>query len=48
MAYESLVDEITREYVRHRYILASDVLPAEYRIRYEAIMNRQADRVGLA
>ena len=48
MAYESLVDEITREYVRHRYILASDVLPAEYRIRYEAVMNRQADRVGLA
>lgn len=31
MAYESLVDEIIGEYVRHRYVLDADCLTEEYR-----------------
>ena len=35
MAYESLVDEIIKEYVRHNYILNADFWTEEYRTRYE-------------
>ena len=48
MAYESLLDEITREYVRHQYVLTSSCLTEEYRGRYEAVMNRRADKISYA
>lgn len=48
MAYESLVDEIIKEYVRHEYILDSDCLTEEYHERYYAIMNRRAKPIAYA
>ncbi len=48
MAYESLLDEIIKEYVRHCYVLESDCLPEVYRKKYEAIMNHQAEPVAYA
>lgn len=48
MAYESLVDEIIKEYVRHNYILDSDCLTEAYRGKYDAIMNRRAEPIAYA
>lgn len=48
MAYVSLVDEIIKEYVRHREILDADCLTAEYREHYDALMNRRAEPVAYA
>ena len=48
MAYQSLVDEIIKEYNRHDYILQSDCLSEEYRERYLAVMNRRADAIAYA
>lgn len=48
MAYASLLDEIIREYVRHRYVLTSNELPVSYREKYEAIMNRRAEAIDYA
>lgn len=48
MAYESLLDEIIKEYVRHRYVLDSDCLPEVYQKKYEAIMNHQAEPIDYA
>ena len=48
MSYESLVDEIIKEYVRHSYILDSDCLTEEYHERYYAIMNRRAEPIAYA
>ena len=48
MAYESLVDEIIKEYIRHKYILDSGCLTEEYHERYYAIMNRKAKQITYA
>ncbi len=48
MAYESLVDEIIKEYVRHNYVLDSDCLTEAYREKYDAIMNRRAEPIAYA
>jgi hypothetical protein len=48
MAYESLVDEIIKEYIRHKYILDSECLTEEYHERYYAIMNRRAKQITYA
>lgn len=48
MAYESLVDEIIKEYIRHNYILDSDCLTEEYHERYYAVMNRRAEPIAYA
>lgn len=48
MAYESLVDEIIKEYVRHNYILNADFWTEEYRTRYDSLMNRRAEPVAYA
>ncbi len=48
MAYRSLVDEISHEFIRHRYVLQSDkLLPAEKEC-YENLMNRRADSEEVA
>ena len=43
MAYKCLIDEICKEFVRHRYILKGDALPESETERYELIMNRRAE-----
>ena len=43
MAYKCLIDEICKEFVRHRYILKGDALPETEAERYEQIMNRRAE-----
>lgn len=48
MAYESMVDELIKEYVRHNYILDSECLTEEYREKYEALMNRRAEPISYA
>lgn len=48
MAYESLIDEIIKEYNRHSYILSSDCLTEEYRNKYIDLMNRKAGAVAYA
>ena len=48
MAYESLVDEIIKEYIRHKYVLDSECLTKEYRERYYAVMNREAKQITYA
>lgn len=48
MAYGSLVDEVIREYNRHRYVLDADCLTEEYRKKYYEIMNRKAEPIAYA
>lgn len=48
MAYESLIDEIIKEYNRHSYILSSDCLTEEYRNKYIDLMNRKAGAIAYA
>lgn len=48
MAYESLVDEIIKEYVRHNYVLNSNCLTEAYHEKYDAIMNRRAEPIAYA
>lgn len=48
MAYESLVDEIAREYERHRYVLEDDVLLTANKDKYISIMERKAERIDYA
>ena len=45
MAYKSLLDEIAKEYTRHRYVLNSDVLSEASKKRYQLIMDRAAESV---
>lgn len=48
MAYESLVDEIAKEYRRHSYILKTEKLTEEEKARYRALMERRAGRLDNA
>lgn len=48
MAYQSLQDEIIKEFNRHSYILKADVLSAEATERFHALWNRRADRNAYA
>ncbi|MCI6553171.1 MAG: ATP-binding protein [Lachnospiraceae bacterium] len=43
MAYSCLVDEICREYERHRYVVAEDALIDIHKEKYMQIMNRRAE-----
>lgn len=42
-AYKSLVDEIAKEYYRHRYVVSSDALIEEEKAVYLLIMNKKAE-----
>ena len=42
MAYDNILDAISREYIRHRYVLLGDSLTEAQRRQYEDMMNRQA------
>lgn len=48
MARDSLIDEIQKEYDRHRYILNTDVLPIDKREKYESILTGKADQIEYA
>ena len=48
MAYESLVDEISREYLRHDYILNSEEIIAEDKARFRKIRGRKAEQIDYA
>ena len=48
MAYACLVDEIYNEFMRHRYVLQSDVLLPVEKERYENLLNRRADEKEVA
>lgn len=48
MAYASLIDEIAKEYRRHSYVLNSDRLLASEKKRFDAVMNREAERIDYA
>ncbi|MDE5776978.1 MAG: ATP-binding protein [Lachnospiraceae bacterium] len=48
MAYTMLVDQISSEFKRHRYILNTDVLLEDERKQYEEIMLRKAERAEYA
>ena len=48
MAYACLVDEIYNEFMRHRYVLQSDVLLPVEKERYENFLNRRADEKEVA
>ena len=43
MAHGALTDEIYNEFMRHRYVLQSDVLLPIEKERYENLLNRRAD-----
>lgn len=45
MSVASLVDEISKEFKRHAYILSSDVLTESDRERFMALMNRKAQEL---
>jgi len=48
MAHASLVDEIAKEYERHRYILQSGDITESNKDRFLAIMNRKAEPIDYA
>ncbi len=48
MAYDSLLDEIIREYDRHRYLLSSDRLTGDIKERYSAILAGKAGKAAYA
>ena len=48
MAYDSLLDEIIREYDRHRYLLGSDRLTGDIKERYSAILAGKAGKAAYA
>lgn len=48
MAYRMLVDQISDEFKRHRYVLNGDVLLEDERKRYEALMLQKAEQVEYA
>lgn len=48
MAIASLVDEITKEFKRHRYVLSSDALTENDRERFTVMMNHKAKEVEYA
>ena len=48
MAYDSLLDEIIREYDRHRYLLNSGSLADDIKERYSAILSGKAGKAAYA
>lgn len=48
MAYKSLVDEIAKEYERHRYVLECDVLLTSNKDKYINIMEQKAEMIDYA
>lgn len=48
MSVASLVDEIAKEFKRHRYVLSSDKLTANDRERFTAMMNYKAETIEYA
>ena len=46
MAYESLLDEIIKEYARHRYVLLGDALLGINKEKFTAIMERRAEPIA--
>lgn len=48
MAYQSLVDMISREYERHRYVLKGEVLLSANKDKFCRIMNREAEEIDYA
>ncbi len=48
MAYESLIDEIVKEYERHSYLLEGDVLTQAQKKRYNAVLDYSAGQAVYA
>ena len=48
MAYGNLVEEIQKEFHRHRYILESDAITEEYKETYSSVLKKKADNVTYA
>ncbi|MDD3337580.1 MAG: AAA family ATPase [Lachnospiraceae bacterium] len=48
MAYASLIDEISKEFGRHSYILQKEVLPSADRVKFTKIWERRADGIDYA
>lgn len=48
MAYESVLDEIIKEYERHRYVLSGDALLDTAKEKYRFIMERKSDAIVYA
>lgn len=48
MARESLIDEIVKEYERHRYVLLGESLLASVKEKYQQIMERKAQPIAYA
>ena len=48
MAYGSLVDEIRKEYDRHRYVLGSSEIAEEIGERYNSVLAMEADKITYA
>ena len=48
MAYKSLLNEIAKEYERHRYVLEGDVLLSSNKEKYINIMEQKAERIDYA
>ena len=48
MAYGSLIDDITKEYIRHRYVLSGKALLHEQKEQYSLIMGQKANGLNYA
>ncbi len=48
MAYDSLIDEIRKEYDRHSYILEDSHITKDVKERYNSILNMKADQITYA
>lgn len=48
MAYNSLIDEIMKEYERHRYVLQGNALLDKHKEKYSSIMNGKAEKIDYA
>lgn len=45
MAYASLIDEIAKEYRRHFYVLQSELLTEDEKVRYKSLMERKGEKI---
>ena len=48
MAYQSLIDEVVKEYERHRYVLKGEMLLDSTKEKYRLIMERKAEPAAYA
>ena len=48
MAYGNIIEEIWKEFHRHRYVLESDVITEEYKEIYSSVLKKKADSVTYA